>query len=218
MYFDRHLVKTQTAVAEAAVSSRRGSSNCRGEPEVPTWRARTASRRAVRPGSSENAGVTDRTSRTETPAGAGEWFVGPRGAPASSADDDHPARWLHVTDKASFLTGAAGAAGARRPRDASRAEARGGGGALARRRLGGGAHADGLVHRARPAGAHRRAGRARRPGRGADVRGRRRGRARARAGPPARPGPHARVGSATGGARRRAGPGGGGVGGGGRAG
>jgi len=50
--------------------------------------------------------VTDRTSRTETPAGAGEWFVGPRGAPASSADDDHPARWLHVTDKASFLTAA----------------------------------------------------------------------------------------------------------------
>ncbi len=32
-----------------------------------------------------------------------EWFVGTHGAPTRTADDDHPARWLHVTDKDSFL-------------------------------------------------------------------------------------------------------------------
>lgn len=35
-----------------------------------------------------------------------EWFVGTHGAPSETADDDHPARWLHVTDKASFLAAA----------------------------------------------------------------------------------------------------------------
>lgn len=35
-----------------------------------------------------------------------EWFVGTHGAPSETADDDHPVRWLHVTDKASFLAAA----------------------------------------------------------------------------------------------------------------
>ncbi|MFI2104343.1 CorA family divalent cation transporter [Isoptericola sp. NPDC019693] len=37
---------------------------------------------------------------------AGEWFVGPHGAPADAPDGDHPARWRHVTDKESFLAAA----------------------------------------------------------------------------------------------------------------
>ncbi|MFC7879392.1 CorA family divalent cation transporter [Isoptericola sp. NPDC057391] len=37
---------------------------------------------------------------------AGEWFVGTHGAPTTTTDDDHPARWLHVTDREAFLAGA----------------------------------------------------------------------------------------------------------------
>ncbi|MFE7404683.1 CorA family divalent cation transporter [Isoptericola sp. NPDC057559] len=37
---------------------------------------------------------------------AGQWFVGTHGPPVDARDDEHPARWLHVTDKHGFLAAA----------------------------------------------------------------------------------------------------------------
>ncbi|MGW8566311.1 CorA family divalent cation transporter [Isoptericola sp. NPDC055881] len=39
----------------------------------------------------------------ETRATAGQWFVGPHGAPVDAPDDAHPARWTQVADKDEFL-------------------------------------------------------------------------------------------------------------------
>ena len=49
--------------------------------------------------------MTDDESRE--PSGGGEWFVGTHGPPVDAADDEHPARWAHATDKREFLAAAA---------------------------------------------------------------------------------------------------------------